>query len=85
MQSFDSKLAFDLLYESQISNGNCFRPAIVSQPPTVLKRLFNPLTVCSLKICQIRKSAQCSQAYEIDYRVAIARLLNLTITAVLPL
>jgi hypothetical protein len=32
MQGFDSKLALDLLYESQTANRDCFRPAILSLP-----------------------------------------------------
>ncbi len=57
-----AELTFDALNKCQTPDRNCLRPVIVSHCPPVLNCLFDPLAVCSLKISQIRKSAQLAQA-----------------------
>jgi hypothetical protein len=58
MHGFDAKIAFDFLDKSQAANCEGFRLPIVSHRRLALKRFLYPLTVCSLKISQIRKAAQ---------------------------
>jgi len=60
MHGFDTKIAFDPLNESQASDGDRFRPAVVAWSAAVSQRLLDPLVVCSLKISPIRKPAQSS-------------------------
>jgi hypothetical protein len=58
MRRFAAWLGFDALYKSQPPHRRCFRPAISSHCPPVVKRLFDPLAVRGLKTCQIGKAEQ---------------------------
>src|SRR5262245_64568915 len=57
-----AELALDALDKHQTIDRNCFRPAIVTHCATTLKRLLDPLAMCSLKIPHVRKPATRSKS-----------------------
>jgi hypothetical protein len=56
VHGLDTKLAFDLLGESQTANSNGFRPASVSHRQLALKLLLYPLAMGLLKMRRFRKT-----------------------------
>jgi hypothetical protein len=48
MHGFESEFTLHVVYKSQTPYGNCFRPAIIPRRRLGLKRLLDPLPVCSL-------------------------------------
>lgn len=82
-----SKAQFDfhLLDKALAADRDRLRPAIISRHRISAQRGFDPLTMCFLKFRNLVETAKCTQRCKIDDAIALGRILDLQIPAVLAL